>query len=272
MPASPANPPFRFHDLEGRSLLITGVTSGIGKALLGGFLDQGLNIIAVSRGLDAMQAIRRELGVGDDRLRLFDCDLRHPGAVRETVDGILRERLPVDFLLHNAAIDPRETFEAAGTDHWDEVFQVNVFAAASLTRLLLPLLRRSGQGRIVFTGSVVFDLGASFLSAYGASKGAIVGLTRALAHELKDSGITVNCVQPGAIQVEKEDVSVLDHQRVIGWQSVPRRLQPDDLLGMLCLLFSAAGGAISAQTITIDGGFIHPLADPSAQGGHLDSR
>ncbi len=256
---------FRFPDLEGKSLLITGITRGIGRALLRGLLDQGLRLVAVSRGNEVMRAIREELGVDESRMRLFDCDLGDVTAVESAAREILELGLPVDAILHNAAIDPRQTFERSKQTFWQQVFQVNLFSAAALTRQLLPLLRRSGQGRVIFTGSVVFELGTAYLGAYAASKGAVSGLTRSLAHELKSSGITVNCVAPGAIRVEEEKPNSETDRKIVGWQAIPRRLEPADLLGPVCLLLSRSGGGITGQTLTVDGGLIHPLADPDAQ-------
>ncbi len=262
---------FHFHDLAGKTLIITGITRGIGKALLPGLLAQGINLIAVSRGREKMAAIRTELGADESRLRLFECDLADSAAVAVTGQAIAESDLPVDGILHNAAIDPRHHFEKAAPAPWDAVFQVNLRAAVTLTQCVLPQLRQSAQGRIVFTGSVVSELGGSYMTAYAASKGALTGLTRALAHELQGSGVTVNCILPGAIQVEKEVGTAADDAVLAGWQSVGRRLTVADLLGPVCLLLSQAGGGISGQCLTVDGGVLHPLMSRDVQRGRLQS-
>lgn len=264
------HPRFRFFDLEGKTLLLTGATRGLGKAMLPDLLAQGLNLVVVSRGLDRMEAIRAELGVSEDRLKLYDCDLSDAAAVAATGQAILSSGGPLDGILNNAGIDPREHFGRADDAFWQQVFQVNLFAAVSLTRTLLPVLKQSPQGRILFTGSVLFELGGGCLTAYGSSKGALVGLTHALAHELKHTAVTVNCVVPGAVQVEKETGSEEARKRLIGFQSVPRRLTAADLTGLVCLLLSQAGGGISGQSLTVDGGIVHPLASPEFQGARLE--
>lgn len=262
-----STPGFQFHDLNNRTLVITGITRGIGKALLPGLFAQGLKIIAISRGMDRMLEVREELGVSEDRLQLYDCDLSDAGSVNAVGKAIVESGVAIDGILNNAAIDPRHWFEKEEETFWNNLMQVNLFSSITLTRLLLPVLRKSDQGRILFTGSVISELGGACLTAYAASKGAVLGVTRSLAHELKGSGITVNCIIPGAIRVEKESGG--SDEKLIGWQSVPRRLDPDDLLGMTCLLLSRYGGGISAQAITIDGGIVHPLASPETQGKKL---
>ncbi|MEO6846314.1 MAG: SDR family NAD(P)-dependent oxidoreductase [Chthoniobacterales bacterium] len=256
---------FQFFDLEGKTLLITGITRGIGKALLPELLGQGLKLVLVSRGKDRIQAICNEIGADETKVTIFDCDLGDPAAVEATGNQILESGIPIDAVLHNAAIDPRKGFGIADLAFWQNVFQVNVFSAVTLTRQLLPVLRKSKHGRIIFTGSVVYELGVGALTTYAASKGAISGITRSLAHELKGTSITVNCVVPGAITVEKENLSDADTQRVIEWQTVGRRLVPLDLLGPICLLLSDASSAMTAQSIVVDGGIMHPIADAGVQ-------
>jgi NAD(P)-dependent dehydrogenase (short-subunit alcohol dehydrogenase family) len=269
MPESRLSHSFRFHDLAGKTLLITGITRGIGRALLPSLLDQGLNLIAVSLGMETMLAVRAELGVDESRLRLFECDLADAAAAEATGRAIAASGLRIDGILHNAAIDPRHRFEKTGAAPWDIIWQINLRSAVTLTQHLLTQLKRSGCGRIVFTGSVVSEFGGVYMTAYATSKAAVTGLTRSLAHELKGTGITVNCILPGAIQVEKEAGSTVDNDRLIAWQSVGRRLTPGDLLGPLCLLLSDAGGGISGQCLTVDGGLIHPLMSAETQQGRL---
>jgi NAD(P)-dependent dehydrogenase (short-subunit alcohol dehydrogenase family) len=232
-------------------------------------LGQGLNLIAVSRGQEKLAAVRAELGVDETRLRFVECDLSEPAAVTAAGRTIAESGRPVDGILHNAAIDPRHHFEKTAPAPWDAVWQVNLRSAVTLTQAVLPQLRRSAQGRIIFTGSIVSELGGAYLTAYAASKGALTGLTRSLAHELQGTGVTVNCILPGAIQVEKEAGTTEADDVLMGWQSVTRRLTATDLLGPLCLLLSQAGGGMSGQCLTVDGGVMHPLMSRDVQRGRL---
>jgi len=259
---------FRFFDLEGRTLLITGTTRGIGKALLPGLLEQGLNLVLVSRNLEGMLAIRNELGVDKTRMRLYPCDLSCNDQVLNVIEAILQNEITLDGILHNAAIDPRESFENVSPEKWFKIWQINFRSAAVLTQGLLPLLRKSDQGRILFTSSVMLHVGGAYLSAYASSKGAVEGLVHSLSNELQGSGITVNCVAPGAIAVEKEMASTDRSDLLTSWQNVPRRLGPEDLLGLICLFLSKVGGGISSQTVAVDGGLFHPLGGKAFREKH----
>ena len=256
---------FRFFDLQNKTLLITGTTKGIGRSALPVLLEQGLNLISVSNDLSLMEEVREELGVEENRLRLYQCDLADTAEVQKIAEEIAEGDYPLDAIWHNAAMGKRQSFETSGDDLWLQMFQVNMMSAAMLTRRLLPKLKSNGHGRIIFTSSVLFELGGSYRTAYVASKGAVEGLTRSLAHELKHTGITVNCLVPGAIPTGRINPDSPENQQVIDWQSVGRRVFPADMLGPVCLLLSETGGGISGQIWKIDGGLIHPLADPRQQ-------
>ena len=259
---------FRFDDLAGRRIVLTGAAHGIGRELSRGLAQQGMRLVLIDRD-DAPLAEHAEAlrGAGAE-VDAYACDLSEASA-RDALVQQLADYESIDAVMHNAAIDPRLSIDEWTTEHWRHVMATNVEPAVALAHGLLAPLRASSAGRVLLVGSIVFDLGVSTMSAYASSKGALVGLTRTLAHELGEDGITVNCIAPGAIQVEKEQhhPSSERDRTVIGWQSVKRRLGPSDLLGITCLLLSDAGGAISGQTIRVDGGFQHPLASAAFQAG-----
>lgn len=258
---------FRFDDLRGRTVVLTGATRGIGRALAPGLAEQGLHLILVGRDPAVLQEVVAEVRGGGGAAEGVVCDLSRPDSRREASVRIADLAPVVDGLIHNAAIDPRMPLERMSLDFFRLVMATNVEPAVDLTRDLLPNLKRSQAGRVILMGSIVFAAGPGLLSAYVASKGAIVGLTRSLAHELGPANITVNCVHPGAIGIEKttEMYTSEIEKALLSWQSISRSLFPRDLLGPICLLLSDAGGAISGQTLSVDGGFMHPIAEPELQ-------
>lgn len=263
---------YSFADLQGRTAVLTGAARGIGRGLTPILLQQGMNVLLVDRDEDGLRETETSVSAEPGQVSTFVADLADPGErerlapkLHDSVDGI-------DAIIHNAAIDPRQSLEKTSTDFFRHVIATNVEPAIELTRDLLPDLKASPGGRVVLVGSLTFQIGTALLSTYVASKGAIAGLTRSLAHELGPHGITVNCIHPGAIRVEKEAALYTEEtdRIVLEAQSVKRRLVPADLAGLVCLLLSDAGGAISGQEIGVDGGLVHPIAAASTQAGMLE--
>jgi len=268
-------PGFQFDDLRGKTVVLTGATRGIGKALAPGLLAQGIRLILVGRDAGALDEVVRSLrdcGEAATWVQGVVCDLANPEDRARASAEIAALAPTLDGLIHNAAIDPRQSLENTSLDFFRNVMATNVEPSLELTRDLLPNLKRSSAGRVVLVGSITFDVGTAYLSAYTASKGALVGLTRSLAHELGEYSLTINCLSPGAIVVEKEAGrnSEETDRALIGWQSVRRRLVPNDLLAPLCLLLSETSGGISGQVLTVDGGLMHPIAAPGLQGDWLE--
>ncbi|MFW6060468.1 MAG: SDR family NAD(P)-dependent oxidoreductase [Phycisphaeraceae bacterium] len=261
---------FRFDDLQGRLLVLTGAAHGIGRELSRGLAGQGVRLVLIDRDEPALTAHAESLRGEGATVTAEVCDLADSAALEALLDRLAGEHETIDAVMHNAAVDPRIAVEQMTAEQFHRIMAINVDPALALVRGLLNNLRRSDAPRVLLVGSITFELGAALMSAYTASKGAIVALTRTLAHELGSDDITVNCIAPGAIQVEKEQRAHVDRsardQQVIDWQAVKRRLTPADLLGLTCLLLSEAGGGISGQVIGVDGGFMHPLASAAFQG------
>lgn len=260
-----SSPGFQFDDLCGKKIILTGANRGIGLGLIPGLLAQGIHLILVARKGDALKKIQKEYGDGRGSIDYAVCDLADHKARIRTSREIAEKYEVIDGIVHNAAIDPRRRFEELDIDFFRQVMATNVEPAIDITRELLPLLKKSAVPRVLLIGSVTFDLGGVFMSAYVASKGALVGLTRSLAHELGPAGITVNCISPGAIVVEKEGTDPEKDQMIINWQSVRRRIVPTDLLAPLCLFLSEAGGGITGQMLRVEGGVTHPMASALSQ-------
>ena len=260
-------PIFHFHDLAGRTVALTGAANGIGRAIAPGLAAQGINLVLIDRDRERLATVLTELRAGGARAEGVIGDLSAPGERARIAREIAELSPRIDGIIHNAAIDPRQPLETTSIDFFRHVMATNVEPAVELTRDLLPALHRSDAGRIILVGSLTFEVGTALMSAYVAAKGAIVGLTRSLANELGPSGITVNCIAPGAVVVEKEGERNTEETEdaILTWQAVKRRIQPGDLLGIMCLLLSEAGSCISGQVISVNGGLLHPIADPELQ-------
>jgi NAD(P)-dependent dehydrogenase (short-subunit alcohol dehydrogenase family) len=263
---------FRFDDLAGETVVLTGAAWGIGRGLAPILAGQGIRLLLVDRDADAMREVAEGLRSEAAEVETFETDLAEPEQRKKLATALSKAAPNLLGIIHNAGIDPRQALENTSIDFFRHVMATNVEPAVELTRDLLPNLRQGGSGRVILIGSITFELGTALLSAYTASKGAVVGITRSLAHELGPEGINVNCIEPGSIRVEKQDRQYTEEieRRVLAAQSLKRELKPADLAGLTCLLLSEAGEAINGQVISVDGGFVHPWATADTQDYMLD--
>jgi len=163
----------------------------------------------------------------------------------------------VDILINNAAIYDglkRKPFYEIDLDEWDLVMKVNVKGAFLCTRAVFPYMKNQGYGKIVNIASEVFFTGSHGFAHYVASKGGIIGMTRALAIELGPHGIRINCVAPGFTDTEASrgiaDVTKYDTSKT----PLGRVVKPEDLTGAALYLASTDSDFVTGQTILVDGG------------------
>ncbi|HVI98997.1 MAG TPA: SDR family oxidoreductase [Sphingomonas sp.] len=246
--------------IAGRTILYTGAAGGLGLPTTLAFLDKGARVVAVDND-PAKVAALEEAVPEEARERLIVCraDLSDLTAFRAQLDELLVTTGGFDVVINNAAIYPSKPFEDYTIAEHQAVQRVNVDAGIVAVQTALPGMRARGWGRIVNIASVTFYGGWALLSPYVASKGALVGLTRAWAREFGGDGITVNAVSPGAFPTDAEKIHpdpdgytrfVLDHQ------AVKRRGTPADIAAALAFLASEEAGFITGQTLNVDGGWV----------------
>jgi 3-oxoacyl-[acyl-carrier protein] reductase len=245
--------------LAGRTALVTGGSRGIGRAACLGLATAGA-AVAVHYGSDADAAagVVAEIEAMGGRAVAVGADLTRPETIRPLVDEVagFAGAGGLHVLVNNAGIYPSSSLEALTADEWDRVFALNARAPFLLTQAALPLLRRAGKARIVNVGTVMFHRGAPGALHYVASKGAVLGLTHALARELGPDGIAVNCIVPSMVDTETVRNFGADVDAIVAEQVVSRYQQPDDLVGTILWLASDASGFTTGQTIMAEGGRI----------------
>jgi NAD(P)-dependent dehydrogenase (short-subunit alcohol dehydrogenase family) len=186
--------------LEGKTALVTGGDSGIGRAVAVLYAREGADVAITSLPAERRDAdeTRRAVEKEGRRCVVFECDLMDAGACRETVDGTVAELGHLDILVHNAAHqNSKKSLEEVEDEEWDRTFKTNVYAYYWLVKAALPHLKPGAA--IVATGSITGIQGSSQLPDYSATKGAIHTLTKTLAQNLIGKGIRVNCVAPGPV-------------------------------------------------------------------------
>ncbi|PJK31572.1 SDR family NAD(P)-dependent oxidoreductase [Minwuia thermotolerans] len=238
--------------LEGRAAIVTGAASGIGQATADLFAREGAMVLAVDRpGTDL--AARH----GHSYVTAMEQDIAEPDAAEKIVDAAVGRFGRLDILYNNAGVSRNALGEHMTDGEWDITISVNLTSAFKLARAAIPHLKDSPAGRIISTASVMARMTDYGLTAYCASKAGVVGMTRTLALELGKFGITVNCIEPGAIQTGMTAQSFANEDIAAIWakKAALRRLgDPLDIARAALFLASDDAGFVSGHSLTVDGG------------------
>jgi 3-oxoacyl-[acyl-carrier protein] reductase len=249
-------------DFSGRTILYTGAAGGLGLPTTLRFLEAGATVVAVDNDPNKGTALKEAAAaLGDrlDRLVVAPLDLSDLARLRRELETLSEQAGGFDVVINNAAIYPSKPFEDFSVEEHQAVQRVNVDAAVVSVQVALPHMRHRAWGRIINMSSITFYGGLPLLAPYVASKGALIGLTRAWAREFGRHGITVNAISPGAFPTDAEKIHpdpegysrfVLDHQ------AIKRRGHARDIANALMFLASEESGFITGQTLNVDGGWV----------------
>ena len=236
--------------------VITGAAGGLGHAFALRLAAGGLSI-AVVDCVDTgptVRAIRQQGGIAQG----FHCDLRQPEQIGYLRGQVLEHFGRCDVLVNNAACIPLKSLDDTTLLDWSDCQAVTLDAPFLLSQAFAPGMRERGWGRIVNLASSNTGRPQKGFMAYIAAKMGVIGLTRALAVELGEHGITVNAISPGLIRHPGSAAALPPalFEQVRDSQLIKRTGEPEDLCGVLAFIASPASGYMTGQVFNVDGGFL----------------
>jgi glucose 1-dehydrogenase len=243
-------------DLEGRAVVVTGATSGIGRAIAEAFGDAGARVLAVGRDRERLAAVGAALDAGRGEGRTLAADLLEPDAAGTVVATAVDAFGAIDVVVPAAGVFRPQPFPDTPLAALDEQFAVNVRAPFALLQAALPELIRA-RGAAVLISSISGIAGAANCTAYCATKGAVELLVKSLGVEVAPAGVRVNSVAPGNVRTAMNAHLLADaayERAAIDGTPAGRIGEVDDITGAVLFLASSAAGYVNGATLVVDGG------------------
>jgi NAD(P)-dependent dehydrogenase (short-subunit alcohol dehydrogenase family) len=244
--------------LQGRVAIVTGASSGIGRALAMTLAESGAAVCLLARREAKLASVARDIAARGGRAAAIPCDVADRAALGSATERAVAAFGPPDILVNAAGINPRLPVEAVTERDWDATLEINLSAPFFLAQRLAPGMGERGWGRIINIASLqsvrAFDDGAP----YGASKGGVMQLTRALAQAWSKRGVNCNAIAPGFFPTELTAPLLADPRKSAAMAArtmIGRNGVLDDLRGTLIYLASRASDYVTGQTLFVDGGF-----------------
>ncbi|MFZ5962853.1 SDR family NAD(P)-dependent oxidoreductase [Thalassococcus sp. BH17M4-6] len=247
--------PRTLFDLTGRVACVTGASSGLGQRAATVLAAAGARVVGVARRADALADWQAEVG---DAAATVAADVADRAALPDLCAAITAPFGAPDIVVHAAGLNPRQPAQDVTEEAWDATLALNLSAPFFLSRALLPAMQEKGWGRIVNFASLQSSRAFPAGIAYGASKGGISQLTRAMAEAWSPHGITANAIGPGFFPTELTAAVFADADRAArnaAQTCLRRNGRLEDIDGPLLFLCSDASAYVTGQILMVDGGF-----------------
>jgi len=246
--------------LEGKNALVTGCRRGIGRAMALALAEAGADIIGVSAAQEKTGSqVEREIRALGRDFHGYACDFSNRKALYAFLEQVLGDFPTIDILVNNAGNILRKPAVEHPDEYWDRAIEVNLNAQFILSREIGKRMVERGQGKIIFTASLLAFQGGILVPGYAASKGGVAQLTKALANEWAGKGVNVNAIAPGYIRTDNTQALRDDPQRaaaILARIPAGRWGEPEDLKGAAVFLASAASNFVHGSVLTVDGGWM----------------
>jgi 2-deoxy-D-gluconate 3-dehydrogenase len=244
-------------DLSGRTAFVTGASRGLGRTLAIGLASAGADVALAGRDQSALDETGRLVAATGRSFSAHVADIASPAAVTVLVDDVLKRHGRIDILVNNAGVKVPQDAVDVTEQAWDAVMATNLKGAFFVAQAVGRHMVDRGSGKIVNIGSTYSVVTARGRTTYAVSKGGLLQLTRALALEWAPAGVNVNAVGPTSIPTPMNDGLFADpawREQALARIPAGRFCSPDDVVGAVVFLSSAASDMVHGQLLLIDGG------------------
>ncbi len=245
--------------LCGRTAVVMGATSGIGRTIAVGLAEHGANVIPTGRRAELLEAVCRDIEAAGRRTLCRTADVTDRDSIDRLRDAALEQFQNIDILVNAAGYTHKQPTSTVCEEQWSALMNTNVTGALRASQSFYPALKASGRGRIVNIASLSSYAAFHEVAAYGASKTALLSLTRSLACEWARDGIAVNAIAPGVFPTAMNSAIVSGTPRgreMLLRTPMGRFGKPEELVGVAVLLASDAASFLTGQCIVVDGGYL----------------
>jgi 3-oxoacyl-[acyl-carrier protein] reductase len=240
--------------VDGDTALVTGASSGIGRAIAERFADDGASVVVCSREQDNVDPVTEDIEDAGGSALAVECDVRERDSVEALVEATVEEFGGLDTLVNNAGASFMANFEGISENGWKTIVDINLHGTYHCTQAAGAVMHEAGGGNIVNFASVAGREGAPYMSHYAAAKAGVINLTSTLAYEWADAGVRVNCIAPGFVATPGVESQMGVTADEISRDEVDRKIgTSEEIADVAQFLASPASSYLTGETITARG-------------------
>ncbi len=246
-------------DLTGRTAVVVGGTTGLGRAIVHGLADAGADVVACARRADLVAAVAEEIQERGRRTLRVTADVADSESLQSLLVACIDTFEKVDILVNCAGTTVKVPTLEMDIEDWERVLDVNLAGTLRTCRIFGAHMIERGWGRIINVGSLASIVGLFEVAAYGASKAAVIGLTKSLAVEWAPHGVCVNAIAPGVFPTDlnREMIEGTERGRELILRTPMQRFgKPEEIAGAAVFLASEAASFVTGEVVAVDGGFL----------------
>jgi NAD(P)-dependent dehydrogenase (short-subunit alcohol dehydrogenase family) len=246
-------------DLKGKSAIVTGAGKGIGRAIALALAGSGAFVFAVSRTKKDLESLKNEIEEGGGKCSIADCDVQNVKQIGDMVEKVYSEAGKIDILVNSAGLNIQAHTLDVTEEQWDTIMNTNLKGAFFTSQAVAKKMKAQMEGRIISITSQMAFVGFYKRVAYCASKGGLTQATKAMAVELAEYNIRINCIAPTFLKTPLTEPMFEDkefYNEVLSRIPLGKVGTPDDVVGAVLYLVSDSADLVTGSSILVDGGWV----------------